>query len=158
MCRREKCRLSWLKPSDWEKAMLLVWESFLAYEGEIYKEEGIKHFSEFITSKRLKEEFLRGECKVMAAYLEDRIVGIGSIRHINQLSLLFVDKDMQRQGIGRAILERLCAYLKEEASQTQMRLMAAPGAVEFYRKNGFFALTKELETDGIRVTIMGKYL
>lgn len=39
-----------------------------------------------------------------------------------------------------------------------MRLMAAPGAEGFYRKNGFFDLTKELETDGIRVTIMGKYL
>lgn len=114
MCCREKCRLSWLEPSDWEKAMLLVWESFLASEGKIYKEEGIKRFSEFITSKRLKEEFLRGECKVMAAYLEDRIVGIGSTRHINQLSLLFVDNDMQRQGIGRAILERLCAYLKKK--------------------------------------------
>ncbi len=146
----------WAMESEWSSAMKLVWKTFLKFEGKDYTQEGIRHFFDFITDDKLFVMFLKGEYQMMVALDRGHIIGVGSIRNRNQLSLLFVEEAYHHMGVGSTILKRLCEYLKTEEGERSMFLQAAPYAVEFYRKQGFRTMRSELDVAGIRVTPMEK--
>ncbi len=148
--------IRWAHADEWTSAMKMIWKTFLEYEGSDYTREGIKNFFDFITDDDLYESFLRGEYQMMVALADGEIIGAGSLRNRNHLSLLFVDERFHRMGVGSAILDRLCHYLKTEAGEHRMSLEAAPYAVNFYRKQGFRQVKPEMEYSGIRVTAMEK--
>lgn len=146
----------WAKESEWTPAMQMIWRTFLRFEGKDYSQEGIKNFYDFITDDKLYVAFLKGEYQMMVALDGKKVIGAGSIRSRNHLSLLFVDEDYHRRGVGRAILTSLCDYLKREEGERYMSLKAAPYAVNFYRRLGFHTVRPEEEYSGIRVTAMEK--
>ena len=148
----------WAKTDEWAPAMKMIWKTFLQYEGEDYTEEGIRNFFEFITDDDLYVSFLKGDYQMMVALDKERVIGAASVRSCNHLSLLFVDEEYHRQGVGRALMSRMCEYLKQEAGERYMSLNAAPYAVNFYRKLGFQAVRPEDVYAGIRVTSMEKVL
>lgn len=146
--------IGWADPEEWSPIMRMVWKTFLEFEGEEYTPEGIRDFFDFITDDRLYQGFLRGSYQVMVAREEGAVVGMGSIRNGNFLSLLFVKGDYQRRAIGSCILDELMAYLKTETGYRSLTVKAAPGAVDFYRKKGFF-VTGEMEYyNGVSVVPM----
>lgn len=149
--------IRWAKPEEWAPAMKMIWKTFLKFEGKDYTEEGIRNFFEFITDADLYQSFLAGRYQMMVALDEERIVGAGSIRNCNHLSLLFVDEEYHHRGIGATIMENLCRYLQEEAGERYMSLKAAPYALNFYRKIGFREVAPEEEYSGIRVTPMERF-
>lgn len=146
----------WAKEGEWAPAMKMVWKTFMQYDGRDFTEEGIGHFFDFITDGMLYLSFLKGEYRLMVALDGSDIIGAGSIRNRNQLSLLFVDGAYHHRGVGSAILGKLCDYLKKESGERYMFLQAAPYAVNFYKKQGFRAVRSEMEFSGIRVTPMEK--
>ena len=153
---RRPYEVRWARKAEWMPAMEMVWRTFQQHEGKEYPEEGVRHFFDFITGDELHEAFLRGEYRLMVALDGDRIVGAGSVRDGNHLSLLFVDDALHHRGIGSSILRKLCDYLKNEAGERYMSLEAASTAVNFYRKQGFRTVQPEMEISGIRLTPMEK--
>lgn len=149
-------RVRWATENEWEPAMQMIWRTFLKFEGNDYTEEGIKNFFDFITDEKLHASFLKGEYQLMVALDGSRIIGAGSIRSRNHLSLLFVDEEYHCRGVGRTLMNSLCAYLKEEAGERYMSLQSSPYAVNFYRRLGFHMTKPEQEISGIRVTAMEK--
>ena len=149
--------IRWARVEEWEPAMKMIWRTFLKFEAGDYTEEGIHNFLDFITDEQLFHRFLGGSYQMQVALHGDRVVGVASVRNRNHLSLLFVDEEYHHKGIGSALMERFCNYLKNEAGEQCMTLKAAPYAVEFYRKIGFCAVSPEEEVGGIRVTSMVKY-
>jgi GNAT superfamily N-acetyltransferase len=91
---------------------------------------------------------------MMIARYEGSIVGVASLRGGNRLSLLFVRRELHRNGIGTELVDRLCRYLRDICHENCMIVRAAPYAVDFYRKIGFMALEPEKNISGIRVTTM----
>lgn len=147
----------WARENEWSPAMKMIWKTFLKFEGNDYTEEGIRNFFDFITDDDLHTAFLRGNYRMMVALDKGKVIAAGSIRNRNHLSLLFVDEEYHRRGVGRTLMEKLCAYLKREAGECRMTLKAAPYAVNFYRRLGFCPTTNEEEEySGIRVTSMEK--
>ena len=146
----------WARENEWVPAMEMIWLTFLKFEGRDYTEEGIENFFRFITDRELHDEFLKGEYQLMIALDGEKIIGAGSIRSGNHLSLLFVDEKYHHMGVGSAIIIRLCDYLKGEAGENSMTVMAAPYAVNFYKKQGFVPISQEQQFSGIRVTHMEK--
>ena len=144
----------WAKVDEWIPTMDMIWRTFLKFEGEEYSEEGIQNFYEFITDTDLYRAFLAGRYQLMVALDGERIIGAASVRNHNHLSLLFVEEQYHRRGIGRTLIDRMCDYLQYEAGEEFMSLKAAPYAVEFYHKIGFRTLGAEEEYSGIRVTPM----
>ena len=146
----------WARQEEWASAMQMIWRTFLQFEGKVYTEEGVNNFFDFITDDNLYVAFLRGEYQMMVALDGERIIGAGSVRNRNHLSLLFVDEHYHRMGVGRRLMDSLCTYLKEEAGERYMSLKAAPYAINFYRRLGFHTVKPEEEYSGIRVTAMEK--
>lgn len=151
------CEVRWAVSQDWEAAMEMVWKTFLKFEGNDYTAEGVRNFKEFIGSDELYQSFLKGEYQMLVALDGERIIGAASVRSGNHLSLLFVDEAYHKKGVGRALMERMFRYLKEEAGERYISVKAAPYAVNFYRKLGFQTVRPLEEYSGIRVTSMEKF-
>ncbi len=147
-------RYEWATPDDWTECMSLVWTTFMEFEGTDYTPEGVGHFFEFITDDKLHDAFIGGKYPMLVSRYDGRIIGVGSLRNSNRLSLLFVHRDYHRMGIATAIVDRLCKYLRDVCHEESMVVRAAPYAVEFYKKTGFKVIEPERDISGIKVTTM----
>ena len=96
-----------IRTEEWEDAMALVWRTFLKYEACDYEEEGVRSFLDFITDERFKKLHMIGEYPVMAAFCDQKMVGVASMRSINHISLLFVDGNYHKKGIGTELVHSL---------------------------------------------------
>lgn len=143
---------------DWEPAMKLAWETFLIFEAEEYSEEGIESFRDFVSDQWLKNQFLKGEYQMLVALEKEKLIGFITLRNHSHISLLFVDKDFHRQGVGTALVQRLGEYLITEMGVDYMTVDSAPYALEFYHKLGFWDLAPQQEKQGIIYTSMKKNL
>ena len=136
---------------EWEDAMVLAWKTFLEFEAGDYTPEGVRSFEDFITDTGLKRMFLSGDYRLLAAYIRGRMVGMITLRNRCHISLLFVDKRYHRHGIGRALIEQMARYVKDECRLT---VNASPYGAAFYRRLGFRDLGPERRQDGIIFTPM----
>lgn len=148
--------IRWAYEQDWGAAISMVWKTFLKYEGKDYSKEAVQHFHDFLNDEKLRQSFLKGTYQMLVALDGSRIIGVAAVRYCNYVSLLFVDEEYHRKGIGKTLMRVLCRYLKEEAGEKYVSLTAAPCAVNFYRKLGFRAVCPEEEYAGVRVTAMEK--
>ena len=150
--------IRWAKEEEWPAIMNMVWNTFLRFDGQDCTKEGRQSFYDFITDPNLFQAFAAGKYQVLVALDGDRVVGVGSLRNINHLSLLFVDEDYQLLGIGRSLMNGLCDYLRNEVGEKYMSLTAAPYAVDFYKKLGFKQVKPITNYSGVKVTAMEKIL
>lgn len=139
---------------EWDDAMTLAWKTFMKFEANVYTDEGIQNFEDFITDATLHRLFIMGVYQMFVALDRNQIVGMITLRNSSHISLLFVDEKYHRQGIGRALIEYLREYLLSEAGVSKVTVNAAPYGVAFYHKLGFKDLRPEEERDGIRYTPM----
>lgn len=88
------------------------------------------------------ERGLRGSIYGVSAALDDAVVGMGRIvgdrGFVYFVADVIVLPELQRQGIGTAVMDRLMAYIREEAVVGAcVTLMAAHGMEGFYERFGF---------------------
>lgn len=139
---------------EWDDAMALAWKTFLRFEADCYTVEGVRHFEDFITDTTLHNMFIMGVYQMFVALDGKKIVGMITLRNSSHISLLFVDEEYHRQGIGRALIAYLQKYLLSEMGIEKVTVNAAPYGVAFYHKLGFQDLGPEEEKDGIKYTPM----
>ena len=140
--------------NEWEDAMDLAWRTFLKFEADIYSEEGVRNFENFITDTTLRKMFIIGTYQMFVALHNDRIIGMITLRNTSHISLLFVDERYHRQGVGRALISYLQNYLLAFSAAEKVTVNAAPYGVDFYHKLGFYDIGSEEIRDGIRYTPM----
>lgn len=139
----------------WPAAKELAWKVFCRFEAEQYGEEGTENFRVFLQDEMLEKMISLGNYVVFAAVDErENMVGIISLRKENHISLLFVDADYHRQGIGKALIQEAAKHVLRTTKHTTMTVNGAPYALEFYHKIGFLDLAPEQTTDGIIYTPM----
>ena len=83
-----------------------------------------------------------------------RIIGMITLRDTSHISLLFVDEQYHRQGVGRALMNYLTGYMADEMGIRRVTVNASPYGVGFYHKLGFRDLRSEEQRDGIIYTPM----
>ena len=153
----DQIEIRWAEKDEWAPAMTMVWKTFLQFEAAEYGEKGTREFFEFITDDRLHESFERGLYQMMVAKDRDKIVGVATIRNIHHLSLLFVDAGYHKKGVGKSLMNRLCAYLDKEVGENLITVKAAPPAKGFYEKLDFISTGPIEYYGGICVYPMEKY-
>ena len=143
--------------SEWDYCMDLAWRLFLNYDAPDYPREGIENFKEFVTDDVLKNMFHSGEYQLFVAVCEEKIIGIISLRDRNHISLLFVESEYHRQGVGAGLINTLTDYMRDEMGQTSVTVNASPYAVGFYHKVGFEDTDIQQLVSGILFTPMILY-
>ena len=142
-----------LERSEWEPAINLAWNTFLRFEAPEYSKKGIQSFRDFIEDPRLKRMFLDGKYPAYGAFDKGALVGMLGIRNENHVSLLFVEEEYHKNGIGRMLLQH--AFRQARIfGVTEFTVNAAPYAIGFYHKMGFEDINGEVVADGIRFTPM----
>lgn len=142
------------KEEDWDNAMELAWKTFLKFEANDYSEKGIRSFEEFITDSTLHRMFILGKYQMLVAEMNHKMIGMITLRDESHISLLFVDADYHKKGVGRNLIEALKKYLKTELGIFHLTVNAAPYGIGFYHKLGFYDLDLPKENDGIIYTPM----
>ena len=143
---------------EWDDAMALAWRTFMRFEAQDYSTEGIRSFQDFITDTTLYRMFVMGAYQLFCAFEDKKLVGIISLRSETHISLLFVDPAYHKKGIGRALIDYVGRYVLLEEGFHKLTVNAAPYAVGFYHKLGFYDTGGEMTNDGIRYTPMEKKL
>ena len=140
--------------NEWNDAMELPWRTFLKFEADVYTPEGVKNFENFITDSTLYRMFVMGAYQMFVALDGEKIVGMATLRNNVHISLLFVEEQYHRRGIGRGLIRYLCEYLMTEVQASRVTVNSSPYGVGFYHKLGFTDLGPEEQKDGITYTPM----
>lgn len=125
-------------------ALTLAWQVFEQFVAPGYPVEGVETFHRF-----LEEENWSRRLRMIGAVEGGRVVGLLAMRD-SHISLFFVEKGRQRQGIGRSLL----SYEQVHGSDRSLSVNAAPDASETYRRLGFRETDTEQLRDGIRYVPM----
>ena len=135
-----------LEQAEYPAALALAWRVFLEFEAPDYPREGVEAFRKLLAD----EDYRKGIC-VYGAFEAAVLVGtLATRRNGNHITLFFVDRNYQNQGIGK----RLFALAVRDNTSGRMTVNAAPYAVEIYRRLGFRPTGPEEIADGIRFTHM----
>lgn len=146
------------KEDEWEDAMALAYRTFLKFEGDVYTSEGVNNFVDFISDQRLFLMFKEGEYHLWVARdLNGSMIGIGSLRSGNHISLLFVDEKWHKKGVGRALVSEMEKYVVS-LSRNYITVNSSPYAVDFYHRIGFADLGEEQLNSGMYITPMRKFI
>ena len=149
----ENIRVRPITIEEWETAMGLAWKTFLKFESRDYEQEGIDNFQDFITDQTLKKMFQLGEYYLYAAFWGSQMVGIISLRDKEHISLLLVDEEFHKMGIGRKLIYEI-QKLEKRLGGYRLTVYSSPYAVGFYHRIGFVDTNLEQKKDGIRYTPM----
>ena len=106
------------------------------------------------------EAGLKNSIYIVSAVHNERVIGMGrlvgdgvTICYVQDVIVL---PQYQGQGIGKAIMERLIAYVKDngfENTNITIGLFSAKGIEEFYRKLGFYERPNENRGAGMEMII-----
>jgi GNAT superfamily N-acetyltransferase len=77
-----------------------------------------------------------------------------TLRDETHISLLFVDENYHRRGVGRRLLEYVSEYVKTEEGHRLLTVNSAPYATGFYHRMGFVDTGTLQMNDGIYYTPM----
>lgn len=140
--------------NEWNMAMELAWKTFLKFEASEYPPEGVRSFYDFITDDMLHKMYLMGSYQMFAAFDKDRMIGMITMRDEGHISLLFVDENYHRKGVGRSLMQCLENYLLSEMGIGKITVNASPYGEGFYRRLGFESTDVKMQKDGIIYTPM----
>lgn len=131
-------------------AIHLVWEVFMECAAPLYSKEGIDEFKSFIRKQAVKERLANGNLFMLAIHGKD-VVGVIEMRDNSHISLLFVKKTHQVQGIARALLRRAVAICRHRNRQVgKITVNSSPNAYDVYVKLGFSGPRVEKTVNGLR--------
>jgi len=135
-----------------QEALDMVWEVFLEFESPDYPREGINTFKEFIKPDSIYKKVKSEEILFWGCFI-DGLAGVIAVRNQSHISLLFVRKEFQRQGIARKLFLAAEEYCRSLGLKN-ITVNSSPYAVEAYRRLGFKDLAAEQTINGIRFTLM----
>jgi hypothetical protein len=145
----ERIQIRPIKSDEYQEVSNLVLEVFDIDVAPLYIAEGIDVFHTYAQAEAMRERARAGHI-MLVAELEGRLVGAAEVREYNHLSLLFVDRQSQRNGIGRMLLLevlRMCRV--HNPGLKAMTVNSSPNAVEAYERLGFLATSSLQRLDGI---------
>lgn len=142
------CRLA--AADEMPEVSTLAIRSFQQCVAPLYVALGITNFLAYASSEALQSRCCQDQFVLVAENDEHELVGMAEVRANRHISMLFVDPDHQRQGVGRALLGKAIALVRSENPALQaLTVNASPNAVGAYRRFGFRATAAMQKTDGI---------
>ncbi len=138
-----------IEPGEEKKVSELVLESFGEFIRHEYSQEGIEEFRRYAQPEALEQRSRADHC-VLVATLKDRIAGVIEIRQHDHISLLFVDKRLQRKGIAKDLLQKALEVMRTAKPDLErVTVNSSRYGVPFYEKLEFHQTGPERTVNGI---------
>jgi len=135
-----------MKPGEEERVCRLVHQVFNDFVAPLFEQEGVEEFFRYADPNLMAK---RAQSNHLALIAEANGVLYGTIemRNFNHISLLFVARKRQRQGIGRQLLmEALTIARRYEPNLSEIDVHSSPNAVDAYERLSFQTVgSKKLE-------------
>lgn len=138
--KERKMDIRKVKNVEVNKALKLAWEVFLDFEAFGYERSGVEEFRIFLDCRELINTL-----EFYGAYEKDEIIGMIAVQDKQHICMFFVKRIKQRQGIGRALLEKVL----ENGNLNEIMANVPPYSLVAYKKLGFKVLSKEQNINGI---------
>jgi predicted GNAT family N-acyltransferase len=124
-----------------------VYDEFVSMD---YSKEGNRFFYDWIEPDKIAER-QKNQRNILTAMMDSKIVGMIEIRDNNTISLLFVDKVYQGQGIAKKLFqESLKNCIQKDANLDKFYVHASPFSIPVYKKLGFVETDNMQEENGIK--------
>jgi GNAT superfamily N-acetyltransferase len=143
-----------LTVEDIPAAIDLVWEVFDEFEGPDYSPEGIAEFRQSINPESVSGMVERGEMRLWGCKVDGHLAGVIATRGAGHISLLFVRRENQRQGLARKLFETVVDECRKNNKVERITVNSSPYAVEVYHCLGFVDTDSEKTVNGIRFVPM----
>ena len=124
------------RPEDAEEISRVHESSIRTHGPQHYDPEVVEGWADGISPARHREAMLSRE-SMFVAEIDGRIVGFGSVNVADgEIGAVYVDPEFTRQGVGKAILERL-EDVARQAGLISLKLGSSLVALRFYEQNGY---------------------
>lgn len=145
-----------LEANELTDVLELTWRVFEEFEAPDYGPEGESTFyHEIIKGADFHKACQNGTNLMWGAFVDGTLAGTVVVKGKSHLSLLFVDKEYHRMGIGTALLQAVVdERQKVYPNLHRITVNASPYGKVFYRQFGFQNVDEEQVVNGIRFTPM----
>ncbi len=141
--------------SEYNDVIQLTLDTFLEFEAPIYGEAGIEQFNkDIINNTEFEQSCKTGKNKIWGAFDSNILVGLLAIRGKSHITLFFVHKNYQRQGIASKLFSVLVHEIKNDKNIKTITVNSSPCAIPFYHTVGFVDTDHEKQINGIIFTPM----
>ncbi|MCX6233900.1 MAG: GNAT family N-acetyltransferase [Bacteroidetes bacterium] len=124
-----------------------VYDEFVSMD---YSKEGNRFFYDWIKPHKIAER-QKNQRTILTAMMDSKIVGMIEIRDNNTISLLFIDKAYQGQGIAKKLFqESLKNCIQKDSNLDKFYVHASPFSIPVYKKLGFIETDNMQEENGIK--------
>jgi len=138
-----------MRAQEAEEVCALVRKVFRGFVAPLYGPEGVSEFEGYAEPEKLLARWREGN-PVLVAEAGGGLKGMIEIRDQNHIALFFVDREVQRKGIGRALLaQALEACRDREPGLDRLTVYSAPNSVDAYRRLGFNPTGPQQARNGI---------
>ena len=143
-----RCRLA--SADEMPEVSALAVRSFHQCVAPLYGAPGIANFLAYASDEALQSRCCQDQFVLVAENDERELLGMVEVRAHRHISMLFVDPNLRRQGVGRALLAKAIAQVRSHNPAIEaLSVNASPNAVGAYRRFGFRATAAMQKTDGI---------
>jgi predicted N-acetyltransferase YhbS len=143
-----------VKPEEVRAALDMAYKVFMEFEAPVYCEEGIKTFYNDCTANdAFADNYISGRHLMLGAFDGEKIVGMIASKGDSHISMVFVDKNYQRQGVATSIMCEMVVALKLGGAE-KITVNSSPYGVPFYHNFGFVDTDKEQTVNGLTFTPM----
>ena len=138
-----------MEPGEEDQVCQLVLQVFNDFVAQLYEHEGVEEFTRYVDAKLMAKR-VHSNHFILIAEANEKMIGTIEMRNFNHISLLFVSREKQHQGIGRQLLrEALIIARQYEPDLTEVDVHSSPNAVDAYKKLGFHIAGPEKLENGI---------
>jgi predicted GNAT family N-acyltransferase len=139
-----------IEPGEEEKVCHLVLQVFNDFVAQQYESEGVEEFKRYVDSNSMAKR-IQSNHLILIAEANKKMIGTIEMRNFNHISLFFVSREKQHQGIGGQLLrEALIIARQHEPDLAEVDVHSSPNAVDAYKKLGFHIAGPEILENGIR--------
>ena len=150
MTERTSTSIRPMTPGEEETVCRLAASVCVQFVAPLYTDEGVAEFLRTLDPQRMAERSRSGHL-VLLAEREGQLVGLIEVRALNHISLLFVARGAQCQGVARRLLNEAVRICREHVpGLREISVHASPNAVGAYERLGFRVEGSEQLEHGMR--------
>jgi GNAT superfamily N-acetyltransferase len=124
-----------------------VYDEFVSLD---YSDEGNRFFYEWIKPSKIAERQCN-QINLWVAFIDSKLIGMIEIRDNKYISLLFVDKEYQGQGIAKKLFDKsLKEIIRRDPKLDKFYVHASPYSIPIYKKMGFIETDNMQEENGMK--------